>query len=246
MWRTSRVWADLRRDGFVHVPGAFVHGLADVRQAMASADLVAGPSGYGRIVHDTWRRSDVLAKHLLEGVLAELAARALGGEAVLFQDHLVSKTPGTMEAVKWHQDYSYWPLDAPSGVTMWVALDDADVDNGCLHYARGSHRDGEFAPADFVPNATLGVTAALPPIDLDGADVVSVPVRAGDVLLHDPLVLHTSPGNTTERQRRAWSITWLRPSVRWRPEHAPHPYNWALEPVAGERLPTDRFPIVRL
>lgn len=238
------MWAELSSRGFTVARGVFDGPTLDrLRALMDTLHTYAGPSGYGQIVHDTWRHAPALGEHLVAGPLADLAATALQGEARLFQDHLVSKTPGTVDAVKWHQDYSYWPLDRARGLTMWVALDDADVDNGCLHYAPGSHLGGERAPANFLDQAELGVRSALPALELPER-AEAVPARAGDVLLHDPLVLHTSPGNHTQRPRRAWSISWVDPEARWAPEHAPHPFNWSLSPQTGAPLPDDRFPRV--
>ena len=184
----------------------------------------------------------MLRECLLTGALAELAAECLGTTPVLFQDHLVSKTPGTAEPVKWHQDYSYWPLANAKGLTMWVALDDATLDNGCLHYAKASHLGGEYRAADFIEGATQTPQAALPPLQVPPNAVVPMPVAAGSVLLHDPLVLHMSAGNRTAHPRRAWSISWVTEAARWAPEHAPHPYNYTLAPKAGEPLDPTRFP----
>ncbi len=240
------MWAEHRKElvtqGFSAVPGVVTGDLQALRNAMDDTTLVAGPSGYGRIVHDPWRSSAVLRRHLLTGVLPDLARAMLGEPPVLFQDHLVSKTPGTVDAVKWHQDYSYWPLDRPIGLTMWIALDDATQDNGCLNYLPGSHSQGERQPADFVAGAVLGTAAELPPLVVDEAARVSVPVAAGTVLVHDPLVLHMSFGNSTTTARRAWSVSWVTETARWRPSHAPHPYNYTLKPESGASLCTERFP----
>ena len=44
----------------------------------------------------------------------------------------------------WHQDWPYWPLlSEPAQVTAWVALDDADEENGCMSMVRGSHLWGD-------------------------------------------------------------------------------------------------------
>lgn len=235
----------LLADGFVAVRDALDPAAVQaVRDAMAALDLDAGPSGYGRIVHDTWRHSAALGERLLRGPLPALAAEALGEAPVLFQDHLVDKTPGTVSPVRWHQDYSYWPLADARGVTMWVALDEAYVENGCLHYVPGTHRLGERQPADFIAGAHQPMRAQLPPLDVDPGAAVAIPARAGDVLLHDPLTWHFSPGNRSGRPRRAWSISWVTASARWDPDHAPHPYLWTLAPVRGAALDPERFPRV--
>ena len=243
MWTLLPAWVEaLHSDGYVRVPAVF--DTAEVARLLATMDRLAldtSVSAYGRIVHDTWREAPLLARVLLRGAPGCLARAALGARPVLFQDLLVSKPPGTQEAVQWHQDYSYWPLASPRGLTMWVALDDADVGNGCLHYLRGSHRGGERQPADFVKGATQPRRDDLPPLHIAG-EIAALEARAGDLLIHDPLVLHMSPPNISARPRRAWSITWVTDAARWAPAHAAHPYLWTLAPQAGELLDPGRFP----
>jgi hypothetical protein len=185
----------------------------------------ATPSAYGRIVHNPWRASPAFAARI-PAIAAHTRALLGGAPLVLFQDHLIAKTPGATAAIAWHQDYAYWPLDAPIGITVWVALDDADESNGCLRYAPGSHAGGERAAADFVAGATMSARDGLAPIDRAHAEAIAVfaPVPAGVALAHDPLVWHMSPPNPSDRPRRAWSLSFIAPEVRWDPEHAPHPF----------------------
>lgn len=244
---TSIADRDLARHGYTR--------LGRVLDDATVADLLLGldafvpdavPDGpYGVLRHDPWRRLPAFAAVLAVGSVAEAARRVLGvDQVVLFQDHVVWKPPGTREEVRWHQDRSYWPLDAPLGVTLWIALDDADEDNGCLRYVVATHLLGERRPADFVPGAVLGGVGALPPIDLTGreADIESAPCRMGEGLAHDPWVWHASPPNDSDRHRRAWSLTFVTPEARWAPERAPHPYLYELDPAPGAPLDPARFP----
>ncbi|CAF1365679.1 unnamed protein product, partial [Didymodactylos carnosus] len=57
----------------------------------------------------------------------------------LFSSHYFCKPPKTGMAVLWHQDGSYWPLRPMNVLTMWLAIDDSDTENGCLRVIRGSH-----------------------------------------------------------------------------------------------------------
>lgn len=203
----------------------------------------ASPGAYGQIWHNPWPELPLLKKTIVE-TLAPAAARVLGADQViLFQDHLINKSPGT-DAVQWHQDYSYWPLDSPAGLTLWVALEDADLDNGCLHYIPGTHLLGERQPANFFIDAKQSKRPELPDLDAESrrGEAVAVAAGAGDVLAHHPLVWHMSPANRSHRQRHAWSITFLVPDVRWAPEHAPHPFGYQLQTRPGDSLPEDQFP----
>ena len=69
-----------------------------------------------------------------------------------------------------------------------------------------------------------------------------MPVHAGDLVAHDPLVWHMSPRNDSSRQRRALTFSWIGSNVRWAPEHAPHPFNQRLEPTPGAPVRGALFP----
>lgn len=210
-------------------------GLAAARTALDEL-LPSGTTGpYATIVHDGWRRSPALAA--LVPTVAQAAARAIGAPAlVLFHEHLLWKPPGG-EDMAWHQDYSYLPLDRPDGCTLWIALDDCGPANGCIYYAYGTHRVGELRAA-WGLWADDDPRAALPPIEVAGPGVAA-PTPAGSAVVHDTLVLHRSPGNRTDRPRRAWALSLVAPSARWAPRHAPHPRSAVAPRVDGQALEDD-------
>ena len=210
---------------------------------------------YGILKHNLWLESAaferVLSDRLAPAVLERLGLPAI----VFFQDNLVWKPPGTKEPLAWHQDFSYWPLSEPGGATLWLALDDVDAGNGCMRYVPGSHLWGERRAADFVvgagqpttPSATGTQDPKLPPLEVDETKltVLDVPLRAGEAVLHHPLLWHMSPGNPSIRERRAWSLTFVYPEARWDPEHASHPYNLDRSLVAGAPVEGAWFPVFR-
>ena len=46
----------------------------------------------------------------------------------------------------WHVDVPYWSFNSLSAVSFWLALDDADLGNGCLHFMPGSHKELQKLP----------------------------------------------------------------------------------------------------
>lgn len=203
---------------------------------------------YGLLFNNLWRRLPRVAELVQSPVLIQAVGDLIGEpEITLFQDNLVWKFPRSGQ-IAWHQDYSYQPLTATPGLTLWVSLDDADPDNGCLHYIPGTHLLGERQPADFIAGANQPPLPGLPPLDWESrADqAVALPARPGEVLAHHPLVWHMTPPNDTDRQRRAVSINWVTPAARWKPAHASHPFNLCLSPAEGSRLEGDQFPRFRL
>jgi phytanoyl-CoA hydroxylase len=107
----------------------------------------------------------------------------------------------------WHQDGSPWAdrLAGARALTMWIALDDADATNGCLRVIPGSHR------LDVAPLRPNTVAPSLFGVEMDPALVdetlaVDVALRAGDVSVHHPHVIHGSGPNPSGRPRRAIAI----------------------------------------
>ena len=250
----ERSWPEIhqswQRDGFARLGPVLTPAEADaLGQELESVASRApdGPNPYGTLVHNVWTESPGCAALIHSGRLDALMRQLLDVPGLLlFHDLLIWKQPGNQSELMWHQDYSYWPLEPTVGVALWIALDDAEVANGCMHYLPGSHRLGERRPATFAGGGDLDErVAALPPLDLERArrDARAVPVRAGEAIVHHPLVWHMSPVNTSERHRRAWSTVWVSPASRWDPSHAVHPFNYTLNPEPGTLVSGELFPV---
>ncbi|GIG62879.1 hypothetical protein Lfu02_72510 [Longispora fulva] len=121
----------------------------------------------------------------------------LGAEPELYQDMALFKPPGGGREKPWHQDHAFF--DVPFGTPIlgvWIALDEASVDNGCMHVLPGTHREGpvvHFQRRDFQICDTEVQTHR---------DTV-VPLPAGGALFFDGLLHHGTPDNTSTARRRA-------------------------------------------
>ena len=219
---------------------------AELEERVRGDGVASNPCGLLR--HNLWTRLPTFAALIADGRLSAAACGVLGlEEVVLFQDNLVWKPPHTAGAIHWHQDFAYWPLDRPDGVTLWLALDDTDRHNGCLGYLLGSHHGGECQATDFIDGANHPRHTHLPVFDAAGRSERAfwAEAPAGALLAHHPLVWHTSPPNGTDGDRRAWSVTFLSPDVCWDPGHAPHPVLYERKPRRGDRVTGDRWPRFR-
>ena len=120
-----------------------------------------------------------------------------GREPEMFQDMALVKPPRLGREKPWHQDHAYfdYPLGTPI-VGVWIALDEATVENGCMQVLPGRHREGpivhfkrrDWQICDKVILGTRSVAAPLPP---------------GGLLLFDGLLPHGTPHNTSAKRRRA-------------------------------------------
>lgn len=122
----------------------------------------------------------------------------LGCEDVeLFQAMALLKPPAGGREKPWHQDHAYFDLAIGTPVVgVWLAIDEATLDNGCMHLLDGGHRDGprpHFAIRDW----------QLCDSDMLGVGSVAVPLAPGGALFFDGLLPHGTPVNHSEKRRRA-------------------------------------------
>ena len=70
--------------------------------------------------------------------IIDVVSDLLGETVILRHWHLFAKLPGDAERVSWHQDGSYWPLTPSRVVSVWLVIDDVDVDNPAMLVIPGS------------------------------------------------------------------------------------------------------------
>jgi hypothetical protein len=130
---------------------------------------------------------------------------------------LIYKEPGQTATTPWHQDYAYTQMpSAPAGIPIphdtflqfWVALDDVDAENGCMHFLPGEHRAPlhEHYVAGGEPTYSQRLLAIKNPAsELDLSRAIACPLRAGGATVHGYGTPHFTPGNRTkDRPRRAY------------------------------------------
>jgi len=136
--------------------------------------------------------------------LAALAA-CLGLEApLLLQSMYLFKQPLVGAEVGWHQDATYLRTDPPGVTGFWIALDDADRDNGCLVALPGAHRgplrEWFGYQAGELVSRTIDSTP-WPPVE-----PVALEVRCGTLVVLHGLLPHASTANRSPRPRQAYSL----------------------------------------
>lgn len=148
-------------------------------------------------------RLQAMAEH---AGLRALMRRLIGDEPDLFQDMALLKGPGGREK-PWHQDSAYFDLaiDTPV-IGLWIALDEATVENGCLHILPGTHREG---PSEHFKVRDWQICDSAVQTERD----VAVPLPAGGCLLWHGMLHHGSPTNHSDQQRSALQF-------HYKPQHS--------------------------
>lgn len=133
---------------------------------------------------------------------ASISQQLIGATATLDYDQFLAKRPNKPDAVfTWHQDLGYWPTGTPEPLTATcsLALDDADSENGCLRVIPDSQK-GPLLPHRPLYEGEGGrETSHILSITLDAADqIVELPLRRGDITVHDERIIHGSSGNKSK------------------------------------------------
>ena len=88
-------------------------------------------------------------------------------------------------------------------LTCWIALDDATVENGCVHYVPGSHR-WDLLPSTELAGDMEAITSVLDDDQLCAfRQAVPIELSAGECVFHHPLMVHGSYENQSAAARRA-------------------------------------------
>jgi phytanoyl-CoA hydroxylase len=159
--------------------------------------------------HDAW-----FQKLFMAGGFRNLAERALHGPVVPRNLQYFNKPPRQSRPTPPHQDGFYFMLDPCEAVTMWLALDRVDKENGCVRYVRGSHKQGMRSHAR---TQTLGFSQGIAdyPTLEDLSREVAVPAEPGDLLVHHAMTIHRADGNgSPTRSRRALGFVYFSERAR--------------------------------
>ena len=180
------------------------HSPDDVARDGVFVGLAANSPFFRKLAHDT---------RLLDPLEA-----ILGPDLEFLSDKIVFKSAGVDYSSPWHQDWPYW--EGAHKISIWVALDPATTENGCLKMLPGSHK--QVATHDGTAQAGEGFGHRLRSDAVDESQAAILPAASGDAIYFHDLTLHASFPNTTGQDRWAFITT-------YRSAAEPDlPYGWAV------------------
>lgn len=203
------------RDGFVRPVSIYSAGeIADIRSyfdRLLKTTIAAGGNSYSiSTAHMKYAGVyDILTNPKIVACVADL----LGDDVIAWGSHFFCKMPGDGRAVAWHQDASYWPLSPSWAVTVWLAIDDADLGNGCMKFIAGSHHSGHLTYRRSSPEEHNVLDQTVENAESYGPVVVD-DLLAGQVSIHNDLLLHGSDANMSTRRRCGLTLRYCNASVR--------------------------------
>ena len=216
---TEREIADYRTNGFLAVDD-FVNQdeLAEWREAVDAAMIAVPGKQAGRNSEKVFtqrmhlRRTSAAVRQLVEDPqVGRLTAELEGADAVrLYLDQGLAKEPYG-SPTQYHADMPWWSFNSPHACTIWVALDDSTLENGCLYFVPGSHKLRLETAGDLGPE--LGALFAAHPEA--ATRPTPCPLPAGGCSFHNGHTIHGAGANMTPGRRRAMSTAFMPAGVRF-------------------------------
>ena len=213
---TSSQIRELYTDGFLGPLDAFdAEEMADFRNDMLAIEHTKSRT-YGFCTpRDRHLEMPRLWNYMTHPAITERVAQFLGPDLLCWRSQMFYKPPQS-PAIQCHQastfmveDYLDPAIFPPNKseifqLTVWVAVDDATPENGCLQFVRKSHRDIKtirFGGEEAFYNANFTLE-----FDREADSLVSVPVKSGQMVIFTERCIHGSPPNTTDRHRLAFNL----------------------------------------
>ena len=151
------------------------------------------------------RHVPLFFEHATDPAILDPVENLIGPDIVLYNTQALLKAAFHATSQPWHQDSAYWPIRPFDLVSCWIALDEATVENGCMHFIPGSHKLGlvQHKAGRVLSHASGGTAAAVQEAEVDESQAVAIPAKPGDGSFHHCLTLHATSPNPTPHRRRA-------------------------------------------
>ncbi len=174
-----------------------------------NVDLVEGDSFYDRVFLqrlNLWRINETIKSYFLSPELGEMLAKLAGVDGIhVWHDQTLQKAPWA-NPTAWHLDNPYWSFHSHNALSIWVALDEATIQNGCMYYIPGSHKTASFDNVDIREDvgALFDVYT-----EWRGIEPVVAEMKRGWAGVHNGLTAHGAGPNMTPNPRRAMTCAYM-------------------------------------
>lgn len=148
-----------------------------------------------------WQTCNGVRELILDERIGKICCDLEGIDGVrMWHDHALMKRPWD-NATAWHRDDPNWSFHSPHSISIWLALDDATIQNGCLYFLPGTHRLHGYEGAG-IPQSMKGLFEVIP--EWAKITPVAAELKAGSCTFHNGLIAHAAGPNMTTGWRRAY------------------------------------------
>ena len=153
-----------------------------------------------------WQTSEEVRKIMLDERIGKMAATLAGVSGIrIWHDQALFKRPWA-NPTAWHLDTPFWSFYDRHAISIWVALDDATLENGCLYFIPGTHRESGFDKISIGRNMD-SIFEVYP--QFIRSKSAAAPMKAGSCSFHNGLTVHGAGANMTSGFRRAMTCAYM-------------------------------------
>ena len=153
-----------------------------------------------------WRANPTIKSYMLNPKLGKMLCQLEGVDGFrVWHDQTLIKQPFA-NPTSWHLDNPYWSFCSHHSISIWIALEDATYENGCMYYLPGSHKLATFENAGIGQN--MGDLFDIYPA-FRKLDSVAAPMKAGTCGFHNGLTAHGAGPNMTRGTRMAMTCAYM-------------------------------------
>ena len=138
--------------------------------------------------------------------ILNMVEQLIGPDIVLWGTTVFGKPAQNGKETPWHQDGDYYPIRPLETLTVWVALDDATPENGCMRFIPGSHKARRLFGHHWEENPDYTINMVCNGDEFDENTAEDLVLEAGQLSLHDVYMIHGSGPNRTDRRRAGFVI----------------------------------------
>lgn len=198
-WRTALDEAVAKRNGNKMPDRKEVYGRGD------DSDKAYYNNVFDQLIN-LWQDNEKMREIMLDERLGEMAAKLAGVDGIrIWHDQALIKKPWA-NPTSWHLDTPYWSFSDRRALSIWVALDDATYENGCLFFIPGSYDKTSFENPGIGRN--MDAIFNTYPEFIKGPSVAA-PMKAGSCSFHNGLTIHGAHANMTPGFRRAMTCAYM-------------------------------------
>lgn len=160
-----------------------------------------------------------LFQWLFDDAVLDLVQPILGDDIALFASHFICKPAGDGLRVPWHEDSAYWNdmLSPMEVVTVWLAIDPSNEENGCMQVIPGSHLEGDSQYEGVDTESNLFKTEIVES-QMDESKAVPFILEPNQCSLHDGRIVHGSKPNSSKIRRCGYTMRYISSHVRFNRE----------------------------
>ena len=152
-------------------------------------------------IHFPHKLSELIFNYLGHEKITPVLKKIISPNVKAVQSMLFVKAPGK-PGQSWHQDEYFIPTRDMSLTGVWIAINDANIENGCLWVIPGSHKPAMLINRQSYNGNEYGESDTIAPRYIDESKQIPVEVKKGSVIFFNGYLLHSSLRNKTKDRFR--------------------------------------------